>query len=133
MQVGGMGDVVTALGRAVLEEGHRVEVILPKFDCINYKEVGTWADARPLCETIFSSILCQIVWLMAQWQQIAVFKSIPLTVLSAWLYITLKNCVSKKRVTAHSNAHTHSLCLHCTFTRPQGHHMSPAGHLTGGL
>ena len=46
-----MGDVVTALGRAVQEEGHRVEVILPKFDCINYKEVGTWADARPLCDT----------------------------------------------------------------------------------
>ena len=47
LQVGGMGDVVTALGRAVQEEGHRVEVILPKFDCINYKEVGKWADARP--------------------------------------------------------------------------------------
>jgi glycogen synthase len=35
-KVGGMGDVVTALGRAVQEEGHQVEVILPKFDCINY-------------------------------------------------------------------------------------------------
>jgi starch synthase len=34
-----MGDVVTALGRAVLEEGHQVEVIVPKYDCINYKEV----------------------------------------------------------------------------------------------
>ncbi|MEW5300883.1 MAG: hypothetical protein WDW36_003779 [Sanguina aurantia] len=39
-KVGGMGDVVTALGRAVQEEGHRVEVMLPKYDCINYKEVG---------------------------------------------------------------------------------------------
>ena len=38
-QVGGMGDVVTALGRAVLEEGHRVECMLPKYDCINYAEV----------------------------------------------------------------------------------------------
>ena len=35
-----MGDVVTALGRAVQEEGHRVEVILPKYDCIQYDEVG---------------------------------------------------------------------------------------------
>lgn len=38
-QVGGMGDVVTALGRAVQEEGHHVEVILPKYDCIQYDEV----------------------------------------------------------------------------------------------
>ena len=35
-----MGDVVTALGRAVQEEGHQVEVILPKYDCIQYDEVG---------------------------------------------------------------------------------------------
>ena len=38
-QVGGMGDVVTALARAVQEEGHRVSVILPKYDIINYAEV----------------------------------------------------------------------------------------------
>jgi starch synthase len=31
-----MGDVVTALGRAVQEEGHEVGVMLPKYDCINY-------------------------------------------------------------------------------------------------
>lgn len=30
-QVGGLGDVVTALGRAVQEEGHTVEVILPRW------------------------------------------------------------------------------------------------------
>ena len=29
-QVGGLGDVVTALGRAVKDQGHNVEVILPK-------------------------------------------------------------------------------------------------------
>lgn len=29
-KVGGLGDVVTALGRAVKEEGHKVEVILPR-------------------------------------------------------------------------------------------------------
>ena len=29
-KVGGLGDVVTALGRAVQEQGHTVEVILPR-------------------------------------------------------------------------------------------------------
>ncbi len=40
-KVGGMGDVVTALGRAVQEEGHQVEVVLPKYDCIDYKQVSS--------------------------------------------------------------------------------------------
>jgi len=30
LQVGGLGDVVTSLARAVQEEGHLVEVILPR-------------------------------------------------------------------------------------------------------
>ncbi len=47
-QVGGMGDVVTALARAVQEEGHRVQVILPKYDCLNY------AEARPPSEALCS-------------------------------------------------------------------------------
>lgn len=29
LQVGGLGDVVTSLGRAVQEAGHTVEVVLP--------------------------------------------------------------------------------------------------------
>ena len=61
-----MGDVVTALGRAVQEEGHRVEVILPKFDCINYKEVGTRADSRPQCQPLATGILCPSSWLEAE-------------------------------------------------------------------
>lgn len=38
--------MVTALGRAVQDEGHQVHVILPKYDCINYDEVEnlTWAN-----------------------------------------------------------------------------------------
>jgi starch synthase len=43
-KVGGMGDVVTALGRAVQEEGHSVEVIVPKYDVINYSLVEGMAE-----------------------------------------------------------------------------------------
>jgi len=35
-KVGGMGDVVPALGRAVMDEGHEVTVILPKYDILKY-------------------------------------------------------------------------------------------------
>ena len=35
-KVGGLGDVVTSLGLAVQAEGHKVEVVLPKFDVIKY-------------------------------------------------------------------------------------------------
>jgi len=38
-KAGGLGDVVTALGRAVQEEGHQVEVVIPKYDCIDYSQV----------------------------------------------------------------------------------------------
>jgi starch synthase len=39
-KVGGMGDVVTALARAVQDEGHSVEVVVPKYDVIDYSQVG---------------------------------------------------------------------------------------------
>ena len=38
-KVGGMGDVVTALARAVIEMGHSVEVLLPKYDCMDHDQI----------------------------------------------------------------------------------------------
>ena len=35
-KVGGLGDVVTSLGLAVQAEGHKVEVVLPKYDTLKY-------------------------------------------------------------------------------------------------
>lgn len=38
-KVGGMGDVVTALGRAVQDEGHEVTVVMPKYDVLRYDDI----------------------------------------------------------------------------------------------
>ena len=38
-KVGGLGDVVTSLGLAVQAEGHKVEVVLPKYDVMKYDHI----------------------------------------------------------------------------------------------
>uniref|UniRef100_A0A2P2LB39 starch synthase n=3 Tax=Rhizophora mucronata TaxID=61149 RepID=A0A2P2LB39_RHIMU len=38
-KVGGLGDVVTSLSRAVQDLNHSVDIILPKYDCLNHSQV----------------------------------------------------------------------------------------------
>lgn len=40
LQVGGLGDVVTSLSRAVQDLNHNVDIILPKYDCLNLTHVS---------------------------------------------------------------------------------------------
>jgi len=43
-KVGGLGDVVTSLARATMEEGHRVEVVLPKYDTLDYSAIDDFVE-----------------------------------------------------------------------------------------
>ena len=38
-KVGGLGDVIYGLCRALAQKGHQVEVVLPKYDCIDYSQI----------------------------------------------------------------------------------------------
>nr|XP_043619581.1 probable starch synthase 4, chloroplastic/amyloplastic isoform X2 [Erigeron canadensis] len=38
-KVGGLGDVLSALSKALQKKGHLVEIILPKYDCMQYESI----------------------------------------------------------------------------------------------
>jgi hypothetical protein len=62
-KVGGMGDVVTALARAVQEEGHTVEVVVPKYDVISYHQVRLLDD----CHVTFCDNSCNMSGGVGMW------------------------------------------------------------------
>lgn len=39
LQVGGLGDVITGLSKALQRRGHLVEIVLPKYDCMQYNRI----------------------------------------------------------------------------------------------
>ncbi|QCD77133.1 starch synthase 3, chloroplastic/amyloplastic-like [Vigna unguiculata] len=45
-KVGGLGDVVTSLSRAVQDLNHNVDIILPKYDCLNLSNVKDFESQR---------------------------------------------------------------------------------------
>lgn len=45
-KVGGLGDVVAGLGRSIQNRGHRVEVIIPKYKCMDITGIKNFKVIR---------------------------------------------------------------------------------------
>ncbi|ACK64925.1 glycogen/starch synthase, ADP-glucose type [Rippkaea orientalis PCC 8801] len=45
IKAGGLGDVVYGLSRGLSNQGHNVEIILPKYDCMRYDQIGEMSEA----------------------------------------------------------------------------------------
>ncbi|KAK6124073.1 hypothetical protein DH2020_042158 [Rehmannia glutinosa] len=46
-KVGGLGDVVTGLSKALQKKGHLVEIVLPKYDCMQYDLIRDFKPHHP--------------------------------------------------------------------------------------
>ncbi|CAK9139258.1 unnamed protein product [Ilex paraguariensis] len=53
-KVGGLGDVVTGLGKALQKRGHLVEIVLPKYDCMQYEQIR---DLKAFLSILLSLII----------------------------------------------------------------------------
>ncbi|XVE88345.1 hypothetical protein DITRI_Ditri19aG0062200 [Diplodiscus trichospermus] len=58
-KVGGLGDVVTGLGKALQKKGHLVEIVLPKYDCMQYDRVRDLRAFDVTVESYFDGKLFQ--------------------------------------------------------------------------
>ncbi|KAJ4881042.1 hypothetical protein Rs2_38097 [Raphanus sativus] len=56
-KVGGLGDVVAGLGKALQRRGHLVEIILPKYDCMQYDRVRDLRALDTVVESYFDGKL----------------------------------------------------------------------------
>ncbi|KAL3520165.1 hypothetical protein ACH5RR_018314 [Cinchona calisaya] len=56
-KVGGLGDVVTGLGKALQKRGHLVEIVLPKYDCMQYELIRDLKALDAVVESYFDGQL----------------------------------------------------------------------------
>lgn len=56
-KVGGLGDVVAGLGKALQKKGHLVEIVLPKYDCMQYDRIDDLRALDVVVESYFDGRL----------------------------------------------------------------------------
>ncbi|KAK4589300.1 hypothetical protein RGQ29_020056 [Quercus rubra] len=56
-KVGGLGDVVAGLGKALQKRGHLVEIVLPKYDCMQYDHIHDLRVLDVVVESYFDGQL----------------------------------------------------------------------------
>ncbi|KAM4112186.1 hypothetical protein ACJW30_05G121800 [Castanea mollissima] len=56
-KVGGLGDVVAGLGKALQKRGHLVEIVLPKYDCMQYDRIRDLRVLDVVVESYFDGQL----------------------------------------------------------------------------
>lgn len=62
-KVGGLGDVVCSLCKALQKKGHLVEVLLPKYDCMQYDRINNLKVqyVGGFCTFCFSVFVCSYI------------------------------------------------------------------------
>ncbi|KAK7260441.1 hypothetical protein RIF29_26485 [Crotalaria pallida] len=56
-KVGGLGDVISGLCKALQKKGHLVEIVLPKYDCIQYDRIRDFRALDAVIESYFDGQL----------------------------------------------------------------------------
>ncbi|PON39961.1 Glycogen synthase [Parasponia andersonii] len=56
-KVGGLGDVVTGLSKSLQKRGHLVEIVLPKYDCMQYDQIRNLRVLDTVVESYFDGQL----------------------------------------------------------------------------
>ncbi|PON74029.1 Glycogen synthase [Trema orientale] len=56
-KVGGLGDVVTGLSKSLQKRGHLVEIVLPKYDCMQYDQIRDLRVLDTVVESYFDGRL----------------------------------------------------------------------------